>query len=179
MSIPITPETRIAELLEAYPDLEKVLLQQSPHFRHLKNPLLRKTVAKVATIEKAAQMSGIPLRQLVAVLRDAAGLPGEPGAADLSQTAEAAGLDAMPPDWFDPATVARTIDADALLDSGQVPISHVHQAVQDLPPGVLLRVKSAFRPTPLLEALHKAGHRTYVTRVSPEAFHTFVARRES
>ena len=82
MSIPITPETRIAELLEAYPALEGVLLQQSPHFRHLKNPLLRKTVARVATLEKAAQMSGIPVRRLVAVLRDAAGLPGEPGAAE-------------------------------------------------------------------------------------------------
>jgi len=179
MSIPITPETRIAELLEAYPALEDVLLQQSPHFRHLKNPLLRKTVAKVATLQKAAQMSGIPLRQLVATLREAAGLPGEPGAADVSRTDEAAGLDATPPDWFDPTKVAHTIDADALLDSGQVPLPHVHQAVQDLRPGALLCVKSAFRPTPLLEALHKAGHRTYATRVSPEVFHTFIARLES
>jgi hypothetical protein len=59
MSIPITPETKIADLLDAYPQLEDVLIQQSPHFTALKNPILRKTVAKVATLERASQMSGI------------------------------------------------------------------------------------------------------------------------
>ena len=28
----ITPETRVAELLEAYPDLEELLIQQAPAF---------------------------------------------------------------------------------------------------------------------------------------------------
>ena len=111
MSMPITPETKIAELLEAYPQLEDVLIQQSPHFKALKNPILRKTVAKVATLERASQMSGIPVRRLVGVLREVVGLPGERGA-DLVPEIEPAAVDAVAPDWFDEAKVALRIDAD-------------------------------------------------------------------
>jgi hypothetical protein len=179
MSIPITPETRIAELLDAYPQLEKVLIRQSSHFKALQNPILRKTVAKVATLEKASQMSGIPVRRLVAVLREAAGLPGEPGAADLGPETEPAVLDPVAPDWFDQGKVALTIDADDLLAKGEVPLPRINRAVSELPSGALLCVKSAFRPAPLLEALHKAGHRTYVTKASPDAFHTYVCPKGS
>ena len=176
MSIPITPETRIAELLDAYPQLEDVLIQQSPHFKALKNPILRKTVARVATLERAAQMSGIPVRRLVASLREAAGLADEP-AADLGPEIEPAAVDGVAPEWFDEAKVALRIDADDLLARGEVPLPRVHQAVAELQPGEILCVKSAFRPAPLLEALHQAGHRTYVTKPSPDAFHSYVLRK--
>ncbi|HOK52235.1 MAG TPA: DUF1858 domain-containing protein [Bacteroidales bacterium] len=43
--IPITPQTKVGELLEAYPQLEAKLLELSPKFGHLKNPVLRRTVA--------------------------------------------------------------------------------------------------------------------------------------
>jgi hypothetical protein len=174
MSIPITPETKIAELLDTYPDLEEVLIRQSLHFKALKNPILRKTVARVATLEKAAQMSGIPVRRLVATLREAAGLAGEPGAADLGPELEPAAVDAVAPEWFAEKKVALTVDADALLAQGEVPLPRVVQAVLNLPPGGLLKVKSAFRPAPLLEALHKAGHHTYVTSAGSDAFRTYV-----
>jgi len=160
--------------LDAYPQLEEVLVQQSPHFKALKNPILRRTVAKVATLEKASQMSGIPVRRLVAALREAVGLPGEPSAADLGPDVEPAVVDGVAPDWFDETKVALRIDADELLATDQVPLPRVQRAVRELTPGTLLCVKSAFRPAPLLEALHKAGHRTYVTKASPEAFHTYV-----
>jgi hypothetical protein len=179
MSIPITPETRIAELLEAYPQLEDVLIQQSPHFKALKNPILRKTVAKVATLERASQMSGIPVRRLVAALREAVGLPGEPQATDLGPDLEPAAVDSVAPEWFDEAKVALRIDADDLLAKGEVPLPRVHQAVREVPAGALLCVRSAFRPAPLLEALHKAGHRTYVTKAAPDAFHTYVCPKGS
>ena len=52
-------------------------------------------------------------------------------------------------------------------------------AVQEIPAGALLCVKSAFRPAPLLEALHKAGHRTYVAKAAPDAFHTSVCPKGS
>jgi hypothetical protein len=174
MSIPITPETKIAELLDAYPQLEEVLIRQSSHFKALQNPILRKTVAKVATLEKASQMSGIPVRRLVGVLREAAGLPGEPAAADLGPEAMPEAVDAVAPDWFDREKVAFTVDADDLLAKGEVPLPRINRAVSELPSGALLCVKSAFRPAPLLETLHKAGHRTYVTKASADTFHTYV-----
>ncbi|MCP4310925.1 MAG: DUF1858 domain-containing protein, partial [Bacteroidetes bacterium] len=34
----ITPKTRVGELLDAYPELEQVLMGLSPAFKKLKNP---------------------------------------------------------------------------------------------------------------------------------------------
>jgi hypothetical protein len=114
----------------------------------------------------------------VAALRQAAGLPGEPAAAG-SPEPEASPVDATPPDWFEAEKVRVRIDADELLAQGEVPLPRINQAVASLAAGTLLCVKSAFRPAPLLEALHKAGHRTYVTQTSSDAFHTYVCPRGS
>ena len=44
----ISPKTKVGELLDAYPELESVLMEMSPAFEKLKNPILRRTVARVA-----------------------------------------------------------------------------------------------------------------------------------
>jgi hypothetical protein len=50
----IQPSTKIAQLLDAYPELEEVLIEMAPPFKKLRNPILRKSVAKVATLQQAA-----------------------------------------------------------------------------------------------------------------------------
>jgi len=50
----ITPETRLAALLEALPELEETLYGLSPAYKKLKNPVLRKTVGRVATDQHLA-----------------------------------------------------------------------------------------------------------------------------
>src|SRR5512134_520384 len=71
----ITPESRVGDLLERWPALEEVLVSMSPHFRALRNPILRRTVARVATLRQVASVGGVPLGTLVERLRAAAGLP--------------------------------------------------------------------------------------------------------
>ena len=48
---PIEPVTKIAALLDHYPELEDVLIGMAPPFKKLKNPILRKSVAKVASLQ--------------------------------------------------------------------------------------------------------------------------------
>jgi len=72
--VPITPATRVAQLLDAYPQLEDLLVKQAPAFERLKNPILRRTVARLTTLERAAGIAGIDVRTLVRRLREAAGL---------------------------------------------------------------------------------------------------------
>ncbi len=177
MSCPITPQTKMAELLEAYPQLEAVLIAQSAHFKALRNPVLRKTVAKVATLEKAAQMSGIPVRRLVAILREAAGLaPEETGGGEAAPETEDPPVPENLPDWVQANRIRITLDADKLLEAGEVPLGPIQQAAKRLATGELLRIASTFRPTPLLEALESHGFRTCVVRATPETFHTYVTR---
>ena len=74
MTEPITPETKVAKLLEAYPDLEEVLIGLAPAFGKLRNPVLRKSVAKVATLRQAAKVGGISLAEMINALREKAGI---------------------------------------------------------------------------------------------------------
>ena len=175
--VPITPATRVGELLDAYPALEEVLIRQAPAFKALKNPILRRTVAKVATLEKAAQVGGVPVRDLVATLRKAAGLGAElPVAGASAAPAEAAGPPDARPAWLREELVRVTIDAEKLLAAGEVPLPRVQRALQEIEVGQLVKLVSSFRPAPLLEAVERGGHRTCVLEAAPGIFHTYVAR---
>src|SRR5512138_2338044 len=97
----ITPDSKLGELLERWPELEGVLVDLSPHFRALRNPVLRRTVARIATLRQVSSVSGVALGVLVARLRAGAGLP----PADLEE--EAAGAAPERPAWADERAVAR------------------------------------------------------------------------
>jgi hypothetical protein len=175
--VPIAPDTRVGELLDAYPELEEVLIRQAPAFKALKNPILRRTVAKVATLEKAAQVGGVPVRDLVAALRKAASLGAElPVAGSDTTPAETVGPPEGPPAWVREGQVRVTIDAEKLLAAGEVPLPRVQRALQEIEVGQLVKLISSFRPAPLIEAVERSGHRTCVVQTGPEAFHTYVAR---
>ena len=171
----ITPLTRIADLLDAYPALEETLIGLAPVFRKLRNPVLRRTVAKVASIEKAAAIADIPVRELVVKLRQAAGLEvhADPG----DTAAESAAIDDAPlPMWVDPVRVRETINADALLDAGEVPLPRIVKQARALQGQELLLVTSAFRPVPLIAVLEDAGFRCHIHAVDGGRFETYVAR---
>jgi hypothetical protein len=177
----ITPAMKVAELLESWPELEEVLIAQAPAFRRLKNPVLRRTVARVATLEQAAGVGGVPVRELVAALRRAAGLEaGSAADAEAGSSADAIGTNPTvqgAPDWVAAGRVVESIDAESLLDAGEVPLARVNARAQALRDGELLRIGSSFRPAPLLDALARQGYRTFVREVAPGRFETIVGSR--
>jgi len=174
---PITPAMRVAELLEAYPRLEAVLIAQAPAFSRLKNPILRRTVARVATLQQAAAVGGLEVRALVAALRRAAGQPIDDGSLESAGVAMADVFAPKRPDWVDAGRLRRVVDADALLASGRVPLPAVADEARALGPGELLRVDAAFRPVPLVDALGKQGFRCWVREAGPDRFEAYFGRR--
>jgi len=146
----ILPETRVAALLEAYPELEEELVAAAPRFAALRNPVLRRTVARVTTLAQAAAVAGIPARELVDRLRAAAGQ--EPLAADAAELA----LEPPPPPVAD-AEPAAVVDAAALLAAGATPVAEVTRALDACPPGGVVRVEAPFLPAPMVEALRRRG----------------------
>ena len=65
----ITPKTRVGELLDTYPELEPVLMELAPAFKKLQNPVLRRTVGKVATLQQAAALGKVSLSEIINTLR--------------------------------------------------------------------------------------------------------------
>ncbi|MGW8304052.1 MAG: DUF438 domain-containing protein, partial [Desulfobacterales bacterium] len=64
----INATTRINDLLKEYPFLEDFLVRLSPKFKGLKNPIMRKTIGKVATLRKIAGIGGLDLNDFLATL---------------------------------------------------------------------------------------------------------------
>lgn len=60
-----TIDTTIDSLLSAYPFLSEELPRISPQFEKLKNPFLRKTMGKVATVSMAAGLAGMTPEELL------------------------------------------------------------------------------------------------------------------
>ncbi|UCD79398.1 MAG: DUF438 domain-containing protein [Desulfobacterales bacterium] len=65
----LSAKTKIDDLLKQYPFLLDYLITLSSKFENLKNPLMRKTIGKVATLEKAAMIGGLKVENLIAALR--------------------------------------------------------------------------------------------------------------
>lgn len=61
----LSPETTLRELVDAHPYLLDWLAEYRPGFRKLRNPMMRKTIGSIATLDTIANMGDVPLRTLV------------------------------------------------------------------------------------------------------------------
>ena len=154
MRLSIGLETTVGALLDAYPQVESVLVEMAPAFApaKLRNPVVRRTVAKVATIEQAAKISGMSLQAMILRLREVTGQ----SSADLPvlHDQQVVGADAA---WLTAGRVVEEIDADVMLERGVHPIGRIREAVGRLGHAELLLLRSSFRPQPLIETLRRAG----------------------
>ena len=64
----LTPRTKLNELLKKYPFLLEFLVRLAPNFEKLKNPALRHTLGRVATLSQAAELGDVPLDKLLQAL---------------------------------------------------------------------------------------------------------------
>ncbi len=64
----IDGNTRVGGLVEEYPFLIDFLANYAKEFQMLKNPIMRKTVARFATLSRAASIAGVTLPDLLAAV---------------------------------------------------------------------------------------------------------------
>lgn len=168
--LPITPETKIGALLDTYPDLEPILVDMAPEFAKLKNPVLRKTIAKVATLKQAADLGKIPLGRMINTLRCAAGQPEMQNADD-----EPRGKESSVPKWVEQGTIGKTLDARPLLERGEHPVKQVMQELGDLQEGTLYELITPFLPAPLIDMAKSKGFKSWTREDEPDLYRTFFA----
>ncbi len=169
MMVSVDPETRVADLLEAYPEAEQILVDLAPAFAALRNPVLRRTVARVATLEQAARVGGVPVADLVGSLRAALGTTGRP-------VGEPDGDDNQVPDWVGSTPPASEVDADVLLAAGKTPLAEASRELTGMKSGETLLVTAAFEPAPLVDALRARGHEVHCGRGTGDRWLVHVRR---
>ncbi len=150
--IEINPSTTVSDLLDAYPDMEDILIGIAPPFKKLKNPLLRRSVAKVATLKHVSAVGGIPLNELIDKLRTAV------GQATTSDTFEDARYYTEQPDWFTADKIAVSVNEETLEDRDKMTLVAILERAKDVKAGEIIELVTTFLPAPGIDALTAKGY---------------------
>jgi len=140
----ITPQAKILQVIKAYPQLEDILIGYIPAFKKLKNPVLRKTVAKVTTLQQVASIGDVEVGDLINLLRK------EVGQEFISETVEAV-YNFSRPDWFSAESVSHEFDAREMLSNGEQPVNQVMADLKAMDRGEIYKLIAPFLPAPLID----------------------------
>jgi hypothetical protein len=159
----ITPKTKVLQLLEAYPQLESILIGMVPAFKKLQNPVLRRTVAKVASLQQAAAVGGVRTEELINRLRREVGQ-------DLHAEGGGAAYNTTRPGWFDARRIAKELDARPLLAAGEQPVNQVMADFAVMAAGTIYKLSAPFLPAPLIDKGMSLGLEHWLVKESEESF---------
>lgn len=165
----IAPKTKIAELPDAYPQLEDVLIGYVPAFEKLRNPVLRRTVARVTTLQQAAVIGGVSVEDLINQLREEVGQDHFSGAAAATYTT-------AQPGWFSEERVVNELDARGMLAAGEQPVNQVIADLSALGQGDIFRLVAPFMPAPLVDKASSLGIAHWVTQNDAQEFVIYFCR---
>lgn len=154
----INPSTRVKDLLDAYPELEDTLIGIAPPFKKLKNPLLRKSVAKVATIKHISAVGGIPLNELIRKLQTATGQ----SVSDDSYEDET--YYSSRPDWFLADRISVSINEEKLEDPDKMTLVSILEKAKDLKKGEIIELVTTFLPAPGIDTLKSKGYSVWTEK---------------
>jgi len=166
----ITPKTKVLQFLEAYPELEDELTGFVPAFRKLKNPVLRRTVAKVATLQQAAAIGNLKVEELINHLRKKAGqdlISGESGNLYNLES----------PVWFSEEKVKISFDAGEMLSRGEHPVAQVMEDLKKLDPGDIYCLSAPFLPAPLIDKATSLGALHWVVKIREDAYQVYFTKQ--
>ena len=144
---------KVSDLLDAYPHLEGTLLDLSPAFSKLRNPILRRTVAKVTTLQQAAKVAGVSPILLLETLRQAAGLPID----NSNESIDIENEQKDKPEWFGKMNITIRFDARPIIESGENPMQEIIRLSKELQNNQIMELTAPFKPVPIMDLLKSKG----------------------
>ena len=144
---------KVSDLLDAYPHLEGTLLDLSPAFSKLRNPILRRTVAKVTTLQQAAKVAGVSPILLLETLRQAAGLPID----NSNESIDIENEQEDKPEWFGEMNITIRFDARPIIESGENPMQEIIRLSKELQNNQIMELTAPFKPVPIMDLLKSKG----------------------
>jgi uncharacterized protein (DUF2249 family) len=167
----ITPKTKIYDLLEAFPELEDILIGSAPEFKKLKNPVLRKTITRITNIGQAAIIGGLNVEELVNRLREKVGQ-------NTLEQLDDSGTKYVTacPGWFRKEAVSQTIDIREMLNMGEQPVHEVLAAIKKLNENEILEIIAPFIPAPLLDKTLSLEYKHWLDKKSDSEYTVYFSK---
>ncbi len=154
-NIEITPSTKVNDLLDAYPELEEILIGIAPPFKKLKNKFLRKSVAKVATLKHISAVGNVPLNELINKLREAV------SQSKTNDSFEDENYFSDRPEWFSSDKISLSIDEENLEDKNKMTLVTILQEAKKVKKGEIIELRTSFLPAPGIDRMKAKGYASW------------------
>lgn len=175
----IGPSDTIYAIVTQYEGIREKLLELSPKFQKLNQPLLFNTVARTTTVEKAAKMGGIYLREMLYQLNEVIGLEKEyleaekkrvlaPSELKTTETRQITNADK--PEWLSDPQAFPILDVRGMTDD---PFETVFAASEKTAPGSGFCLVQKFEPFPLIGYLESRHFTHFTEKMSPVEYRIY------
>jgi uncharacterized protein (DUF2249 family) len=163
----ITENTKISDLIKANPASIDAISSINKHFKKLKNPILRRTLARRVTIADAAKIGGVSVAVFFEKLA-AVGFVYENKELDPEPT-----VTEEPDNSITGSEETMELDVRPVIEGGDDPFQLIMKTIKSIPEGGVLKVINSFEPIPLINILKEDGYQSKVTRPEKGVVHTF------
>ena len=159
----INAQTRISAIINHNKEAIEVIAKINPHFKKLKNPILRKVLAPRVNIADAARIGNCEVFDFLSALATI-GFEIETDTVYSEPTAqpEATKQENLSISEAVEAGKFKSLDVRPILSQGTDPFKHIMDEIKELPDGVVLEVVNTFEPTPLIKILNNKGYASLV-----------------
>jgi hypothetical protein len=163
----ITSSTTVYELLSEYPELEDKLIAMAPPFKKLRNPVLKKSIAKIATLKQIASVGNIPLTELINNIRQEVGQP------DSLEAYEDEDYFTPEPNWFSTDKISVSLVEGEVGDKDKMSIVAVLREATKLKRGEIIELITTFLPAPGIDTMKAKGYFVWTTKSGEDTIRTY------
>lgn len=172
----ITAKTKISQLIKYDKKAIDVITSINPHFKKLKNPVLRKVLAPRVNITDAARIGGISAVEFLQVLKDN-GFEIEMDKHDVDKESESN-------ETKDKTNIMERsniveLDVRPILKGGVDPFETIMDRLKELSNDQTLLVINSFEPVPLLNILKGKGYEYEVERPDQGVVHAYLKKSDT
>jgi uncharacterized protein (DUF2249 family) len=175
----ITKDWKVSTVLEQYPQTLEVFVAATPHFKKLRNSVLRKALAPRVTVEQAARIGGVEVDELLWKLNSSVGLEYDPQKSTPTDETREQSEEFERVNRAIVEAVAReevVLDVRPMISSGSDPLKIILQTVRGLRHDQALHLINSFEPIPLYSVLGDRGFE-HLTRNVQGVWHMWFFKR--
>lgn len=164
----VSPKTTIKDLLEVNQDLViEALINLNKNFKRLKNPILRKLLARRVSIADACRIAGCSISDFIGTMKQVG------FAVEMEITEEPPDL---PKPAFKQASRYRELDVRPILAQDKDPLKEILANISSLEENEGLKLINTFEPMPLIHLLADRGFSHFTSSPQPGLFITYFNR---
>jgi uncharacterized protein (DUF2249 family) len=165
----VRPDQKVAAVLKQHPQLVDVFVAESSAFERLRNPVLRRTFARMVTVAQASRVGNVPLPRLLASLNRALGLDvNEEDFKDMAADSGSGGSQGAAPEWLKTGKVSSDLDVRDMQYRGEDPFAVIMDSARHTRTGEILRLRNTFEPMPLYQVLGQKGFVHWAEELGPQ-----------